>query len=187
MSSNIPNVLTWARILLIPIVVGVFYLPLSVQEQNLIATVAFIVAAVTDWFDGWLARKLGQTSSFGAFLDPVADKLIVAAALLMLVQIDRADAIVAIIIIGREIMISALREWMAHIGAAKNVAVSFVGKLKTSSQMTAIPLLLYHDPVFGLPVAAIGNALLWLAAGLTLWSMVYYLRKSWPEIRSRGF
>ncbi|MEW5782071.1 MAG: CDP-diacylglycerol--glycerol-3-phosphate 3-phosphatidyltransferase [Pseudomonadota bacterium] len=187
MMFSLPNTLTWARIVLIPLVVGVFYLPLPLDEQNLIATIAFVVAAVTDWFDGWLARKLGQTSAFGAFLDPVADKLMVAAALLMLVQLARTDAVVAIIIIGREIAISALREWMAHIGAAKSVAVSFIGKLKTTAQMIAIPMLLYYDPLFGLPIAGMGEALIWFAAALTLWSMGYYLGKAWPEIRSRGF
>jgi cardiolipin synthase (CMP-forming) len=185
MPLNIPNLLTWARIVLIPLVIGAFYLPLSPHEQNLIATVAFIVAAVTDWFDGWLARKLGQTSAFGAFLDPVADKLMVAAALVMLVQLDRTNAVVAFIIVGREIAISALREWMAHIGASKSVAVSFVGKLKTTAQMVAIPLLLYYDPLFGLSVGALGAWLIWLAAALTLWSMGYYLSKAWPEIRER--
>lgn len=187
MVFNLPNSLTWTRIVLIPLVVGVFYLPLPLHEQNLIATVAFVVAAVTDWFDGWLARRLGQTSAFGAFLDPVADKLMVAAALVILIQLERIDAVVAIIIIGREITISALREWMAHIGAAKSVAVSFIGKLKTTAQMIAIPMLLYYDPLAGLPIAAMGEALIWLAAALTLWSMGYYLGKAWPEIRSRGF
>jgi CDP-diacylglycerol--glycerol-3-phosphate 3-phosphatidyltransferase/cardiolipin synthase len=187
MIFNLPNTLTWTRIVLIPLVIGVYYLPLPLPEQNLIATVAFVVAAVTDWFDGWLARKLGQTSAFGAFLDPVADKLMVAAALVILVQLGRTDAVVAIVIIGREITISALREWMAHLGAAKSVAVSFVGKLKTVAQMIAIPLLLYADPLFGLPVAAIGETLIWLAAALTLWSMGYYLGKAWPEIKNRAF
>lgn len=187
MPVNLPNLLTWARIVLIPLVVGVFYLPLPLPERNFIATAAFVVAAVTDWFDGWLARRLGQTSAFGAFLDPVADKLMVAAALVMLVQLERLDAVVAIVIIGREITISALREWMAHIGAAKSVAVSFIGKLKTTAQMSAIPMLLYHEPLFGLPIAALGEALIWLAAALTLWSMGYYLGKAWPEIRRKGF
>jgi CDP-diacylglycerol--glycerol-3-phosphate 3-phosphatidyltransferase/cardiolipin synthase len=187
MPLNIPNLLTWARIVLIPLVIGVYYAPLPLHEQNQIATIAFIIAAVTDWFDGWLARKLGQTSAFGAFLDPVADKLMVAAALVVLVEFDRANAVVAFIILGREIAISALREWMARIGAAKSVAVSFVGKLKTTAQMIAIPLLLYQDALFGLPVAEMGNWLLWLAALLTVWSMGYYLGKAWPEIRSRGF
>jgi CDP-diacylglycerol--glycerol-3-phosphate 3-phosphatidyltransferase/cardiolipin synthase len=185
MPLNIPNLLTWARIVLIPLVIGVYYLPLPPHEQNLIATVAFVVAAVTDWFDGWLARKLGQTSAFGAFLDPVADKLMVAAALVVLVDLGRADAVVAFIIVGREIAISALREWMAKIGAAKSVAVSFVGKLKTAAQMVAIPLLLYHDSALGLPVALMGEWLIWLAAALTVWSMGYYLGKAWPEIRQR--
>ncbi|MFN6961460.1 MAG: CDP-diacylglycerol--glycerol-3-phosphate 3-phosphatidyltransferase [Rhodocyclaceae bacterium] len=187
MIFNLPNSLTWARIVLIPLVVGAFYLPLPLHEQNFIATASFTVAAVTDWFDGWLARRLGQTSAFGAFLDPVADKLMVAAALVMLVQLERLDAIVAIVIIGREITISALREWMAHIGAAKSVAVSLIGKLKTTAQMIAIPMLLYQDPLFGLPTAALGEVLIWLAAALTLWSMGYYLGKAWPEIRSKGF
>ena len=186
MPFNIPNLLTWARIVLIPLVVGFYYMPLPVHEQNLIATVAFVIAAITDWFDGWLARKLGQTSAFGAFLDPVADKLMVAAALVMLVKLGRADAIVAFIIIGREIAISALREWMAKIGASRSVAVSFVGKLKTTAQMIAIPLLLYFDSIGPLPIATMGMWLIWIAAVLTLWSMGYYLSKAWPEIRERA-
>lgn len=187
MPLNIPNLLTWTRILLIPLVIGVFYAPLTAYEKNLIATSAFVVAAITDWFDGWLARKLGQTSAFGAFLDPVADKLMVAAAVVMLVELDRAEAVVAFIIVGREIAISALREWMAQIGAAKSVAVSFVGKLKTTAQMIAIPLLLYYEPLGPVPVAQLGYWLLWLAALLTVWSMGYYLSKAWPEIRRKGF
>ena len=185
MPLNIPNLLTWARIVLIPLVIGIYYAPLPPHEQNLIATAAFVVAAVTDWLDGWLARKLGQTSAFGAFLDPVADKLMVAAALVVLVQLDRTNAVVAFIIVGREIAISALREWMARIGAAKSVAVSFVGKLKTTAQMIAIPMLLYHDMLLGLPVAEMGGWLIWLAAALTLWSMGYYMSRAWPEIRRR--
>ena len=185
MPLNIPNLLTWARIVLIPLVIGIYYAPLPLHEQNQIATIAFVIAAVTDWFDGWLARKLGQTSAFGAFLDPVADKLMVAAALVMLVQLDRTNAVVAFIIVGREIAISALREWMAKIGASRSVAVSFVGKLKTTAQMIAIPMLLYHDALFGVPVAELGGWLIWLAAALTLWSMGYYLSKAWPEIRQR--
>ncbi|MBA3033465.1 MAG: CDP-diacylglycerol--glycerol-3-phosphate 3-phosphatidyltransferase [Gammaproteobacteria bacterium] len=187
MPLNIPNLLTWTRILLIPLVIGVFYAPLTAYEKNLIATSAFVVAALTDWFDGWLARKLGQTSAFGAFLDPVADKLMVAAAVVMLVELDRADAVVAFIIVGREIAISALREWMAQIGAAKSVAVSLVGKLKTTAQMVAIPLLLYYEPLGPVPVAQLGYWLLWLAAALTVWSMGYYLSRAWPEIRRKGF
>lgn len=186
MPLNIPNLLTWARIVLIPLFVGLFYLPdnwFSPQEQNLYATLIFIAAAATDWFDGWLARKLEQTSAFGAFLDPVADKLMVTAALVLLVQLERADAVVAFIIIGREITISALREWMAKIGAAKSVAVSFIGKLKTMAQMLAITLLLHHgSPTLDLA----GTWLLNIAAVLTLWSMIYYLRKAWPEISERS-
>jgi CDP-diacylglycerol--glycerol-3-phosphate 3-phosphatidyltransferase len=183
MPLNIPNLLTWARILLIPLFVGVFYAPLhwvSSAEQNLFATVIFVAAAITDWFDGWLARKLEQTTAFGAFLDPVADKLMVAAALLVLLQMDRADAIVSFVIIGREITISALREWMAKVGAAKSVAVSFIGKIKTTAQMVAIPLLLYNDSVLSIDAHRVGVWLLNVAAVLTLWSMIYYLKKAWP-------
>jgi len=188
MPLNIPNLLTWARILLIPLFVCVFYLPadwLAPARQNQLATIFFVVAAVTDWFDGWLARKLGQMTSFGAFLDPVADKLMVAAALVVLLKLGRVDAIVAFIIIGREITISALREWMASIGASKSVAVSFLGKLKTTAQMIAIPLLLYHDPLGVLDLQAAGTWLIYVAAVLTLWSMVYYMRMAWPEILAR--
>ena len=187
MPFNIPNSLTWARIALIPIFVGVYYLPgtwLSDHERNLIAAGIFIVAAVTDWFDGYLARTLHQTSAFGAFLDPVADKLMVAAALIMLVQLSRVDAILAVIIIGREITISALREWMAKLGEASSVAVAFVGKLKTAAQMTAIPLLLYNARLFGFEVRPLGTFLIWVAAALTLWSMGYYLRKAAPRFRA---
>jgi len=185
MPLNLPNLLTWTRIVLIPLLIGVFYLPLADERQNLLATCIFVIAALTDWLDGWLARRLGQSSAFGAFLDPVADKLMVASALVMLVQLDRVDAIIAVIIIGREIAISALREWMAKIGASKGVAVSFVGKLKTTAQMVAIPMLLYRDDLFGLPITRIGDWLIWLAVLLTLWSMGYYLGKAGPEIRRR--
>ncbi len=188
MPLNIPNLLTWARILLIPLFVCVFYLPegwLAPSEQNFLATVFFVVAAVTDWFDGWLARKLGQITAFGAFLDPVADKLMVAAALIVLLKLGRVDAIVAFIIIGREITISALREWMASIGASKSVAVSFLGKLKTTAQMIAIPLLLFHDPLGVMQSQFIGTWLIYAATILTLWSMAYYLRMAWPEILAR--
>ena len=149
MPLNLPNLLTWLRIVLIPLFVGIFYFEkswVSEPNQNLVATVIFTAAAITDWLDGWLARRWNQTSAFGAFLDPVADKLMVAAALIILVQLARLDAIIALIIIGREITISALREWMAKIGEARSVAVSALGKVKTVSQMLAIPLLLYHDP-----------------------------------------
>ncbi len=149
MFFTIPTLLTWARIIAIPLIVGVFYLPLDAATRNLIATVLFVVFALTDWLDGWLARKLNQTSSFGAFLDPVADKFLVCASLLVLVQLDRVDALVALIIIGREIAISALREWMAQIGASRSVAVHMLGKLKTVAQMVAIPFLLYDGALFG--------------------------------------
>ena len=188
MPLNIPNLLTWARILLIPLFVCVFYLPddwLVPRQQNLLATIFFVVAAVTDWFDGWLARKLGQMTAFGAFLDPVADKLMVAAALVVLLKLGRVDAIVAFIIIGREITISALREWMASIGASKSVAVSLIGKLKTTAQMVSIPLLLYHDRLGPLDTRLAGTWLVYVAALLTLWSMGYYMRMAWPEIRKR--
>jgi CDP-diacylglycerol--glycerol-3-phosphate 3-phosphatidyltransferase/cardiolipin synthase len=183
--------LTWLRIVAIPLLVVLYYLPhdwLAPAERDLFAALLFIAASVTDWADGYLARKLNQTSAFGAFLDPVADKLIVAAALIILVQLDRADAIVATIIIGREITISALREWMAKIGAAKNVAVSMLGKIKTTAQMLALILLLHHAPlpILGWSAAWIGTALIWTAALLTLWSMGYYLRKAWPEIVKRS-
>ena len=182
---NIPNALTWARIVLIPLFLGAFYLPqhwLAPGEQNLVATVAFVLAAITDWLDGYLARKLAQTSAFGAFLDPVADKLMVAAALIVLVELGRLGAVIAFIIIGREITISALREWMAKIGKARSVAVSFIGKLKTTAQMVAIPLLLYHDPLAGVDVQRMGSLLILVAAALTLWSMAYYLGMAWPVL-----
>lgn len=178
MPLNLPNLLTWLRILLIPMMAGVFYLPdgwVAAHRINLFATAFFGVAALTDWFDGYLARALGQTSAFGAFLDPVADKLMVAAALVVLVDLDRVAPLVALVIIGREITISALREWMAKAGKSASVAVSFVGKLKTAAQMIAIVLLLYHDPFAGLPAAKAGTVLIWIAALLTLLSMAYYL------------
>jgi len=183
MQFNIPNTLTLMRIAVIPLFVGVFYLPshwLTDPQMNLVATVLFVLAAITDWLDGYLARTLGQTSAFGAFLDPVADKLMVAAALILLVQLGRTDAIVAVVIIGREITISALREWMARIGQSASVAVATVGKFKTAAQMTAIPLLLYHDDLPGLPVSLIGELLIYVAAALTLWSMAYYLHRALP-------
>ena len=192
MPLNIPTLLTWARIVLIPLFVGVLYLPehwLTLPQQNLVATLIFVAAGITDWLDGWLARKLDQTTAFGAFLDPVADKLMVAAALVVLVQLGRADAIAAFIIIGREITISALREWMARIGASKSIAVSFVGKLKTTSQMIAIPLLLFNGFLvvfdYRLDTALLGRWLLNVAVVLTLASMVYYIRKALPDISDR--
>lgn len=189
MFTTIPTIMTWTRIFAIPLIVGVFYLPTtwaSLGEKNFIATVMFVVFALTDWLDGYLARKLNQTSSFGAFLDPVADKFLVCACVLVLVHLQRADVFVALIIIGREIAISALREWMAHIGASKSVAVHMIGKLKTVAQMVAIPFLLFDGHLFGLIDTHLWGAwLIWIAAVLTVWSMVYYLQKAVPEIRAR--
>ncbi len=183
---TIPTIMTWTRIVAIPLIVGVFYAPLDPGTRNLVAALMFIVFAATDWLDGYLARKLNQTSSFGAFLDPVADKFLVCAALLVLVHLQRADVFVALIIIGREIAISALREWMAQIGASKSVAVHMLGKLKTTVQMVAIPFLLYDGSVLGVIDTGVwGTWLIWLAAVLTVWSMVFYLRKALPEIRAR--
>jgi len=181
MPLNVPILLTWMRIMTIPLVIGVFYAPqswLSSWQQNLIATVLFIAAAITDWLDGYLARRLNQISAFGAFLDPVADKLMIAAALIVLVWLQRADASVAFVIIGREIAISAMREWMAKIGRSKSVAVNFLGKVKTISQMIAVPMLLYHDPIWVFDVQRIGTWLIYVAAILTLVSMFNYLQRA---------
>ena len=186
MFLTIPTIMTWTRIVAIPLIVGVFYLGLKPEVQNLIATVLFVVFAATDWLDGYLARKLNQTSAFGAFLDPVADKFLVCASLLVLVHLQRTDVFVALIIIGREIAISALREWMAQIGASKSVAVHMLGKLKTTAQMVAIPFLLFDDDLFGVIDTRLwGAGLIWISAILTVWSMVYYLQKALPEIRKR--
>lgn len=186
MFFTIPTLMTWTRIVAIPLIVGVFYAPFTSETRNLIAALMFIVFAATDWLDGFLARRLNQTSSFGAFLDPVADKFLVCASLLVLVHLQRADVFVALIIIGREIAISALREWMAQIGASKSVAVHMLGKLKTTVQMVAIPFMLYDGVLFGVVDTRLwGQILIWIAAVLTVWSMVYYLQKAIPEIRSR--
>ena len=186
MFLTLPTLLTWARIVAIPFIVGVFYLPIEPELQNLLATVSFVVVALTDWLDGYLARKLNQTSSFGAFLDPVADKFLICAALLILLEQGRIFALVALVIIGREIAISALREWMAQIGASRSVAVHMVGKLKTVAQMVAIPFLLFDGRLFGVIDTHLwGTWLLGAAVVLTIWSMVYYLRKAVPEIRAR--
>ena len=183
---TIPTLMTWTRIVAIPLIVGVFYAPIDPATRNLIATVMFVVFAATDWLDGFLARKLNQTSSFGAFLDPVADKFLVCASLLVLVHLQRADVFVALIIIGREIAISALREWMAQIGASKSVAVHMIGKVKTTVQMLAIPFLLYDGRLFGVIDTGVwGTWLICASAVLTVWSMVYYLQKALPEIRAR--
>jgi CDP-diacylglycerol--glycerol-3-phosphate 3-phosphatidyltransferase len=187
---NTPNLVTLSRIVLIPLIIGLYYLPeewLSYHGKNVAATVVFILAALTDWLDGYLARRLNQTSAFGAFLDPVADKLIVVGALIALLYLNRVDMLVALIIIGREIAISALREWMAKVGQAKSVAVAFIGKLKTVGQMVAIPLLLYHDPLFGvLDCQWLGTVLINVAAVLTVVSMLYYLRKALPHASVRS-
>lgn len=189
MPFNLPIALTWLRIFLIPFILLLYYIPNSwVAEpmRDTIAATVFIIAALTDWFDGWLARHLNQTSAFGAFLDPVADKLMVAAALLVLLSIGRVDGVIAFIIIGREITISALREWMAQIGASASVAVSWLGKFKTAAQMVAIPCLLYYQDLYGVSTRLVGLILIILAAILTIWSMLYYLRKAWPEIERRS-
>lgn len=186
MKFSIPNILTLSRIALIPVFVLFFYLPVS--WSPLVTAAIFALAAVTDWLDGFLARRMGETSAFGAFLDPVADKLMVAAALVLLVDRNPTDyhgillAIPAVIIIGREITISALREWMAEIGAAATVAVSMIGKVKTTAQMVAILMLLYQEPIFGLPTIEFGFVLIYLAALLTLWSMTVYLMAAWPAL-----
>lgn len=183
MQYNLPMLLTLLRIALIPVFAGVFFLP--VWWANGACALLFTTAALTDWLDGYLARKLQQTSAFGAFLDPVADKLMVAAALVLLVQAIPTPwmAISAAIIIGREIAISALREWMAQLGKHKTVAVSMVGKLKTTIQMIALVLLLYRHPVGSFPTLLVGLGLLLIAAGLTLWSMCVYLIAAWPILK----
>lgn len=189
MPFNIPILLTWLRIVLIPLMIAIYYVPdswIMGVGRDLAAMLVFIVAGLTDWLDGYLARRWDETSAFGAFLDPVADKLVVAAALIMLVQLGRLDAILAAIIIGREITISALREWMAQIGAHKSVAVSLVGKIKTTAQMVAIPMLLYHSPIGAFDTQQVGTWLIYVAAVLTLWSMGYYMRMAWPHLSEQG-
>lgn len=187
MPCNIPIMLTWARILLIPVFTCLFYLPntwINTEQINWAAAIIFAIAGITDWFDGFLARHWQQTSDFGAFLDPVADKLMVAVALILLVKLDRTYAWFAMIIIGREITISALREWMAKLGKQGSVAVAYIGKLKTAAQMTAILLLLLNfDNFYGLNLALMGNILMFIAAILTLWSMFYYLKMAWQEMK----
>lgn len=189
MPLNVPNLVTLSRIILIPLLIGIYYLPdewLSWQGKNIASTTVFILAGITDWLDGYLARRLNQMSAFGAFLDPVADKLIVVAALVVVLYLGRVDMLVALIIIGREIAISALREWMAKMGQAASVAVAFIGKLKTVAQMIAIPLLLFHDPLFGLDCQWLGTILINVAAVLTVISMLYYLRRALPYASVRG-
>ncbi len=189
MPLNIPNLLTLLRILLIPVLFVVYVFDAGWSNQ--VATFIFVVAAITDWLDGYLARKLNQYTAFGAFLDPVADKLIVATALVLLatdekvlqlvISIPLFSAAVAIII-GREIVISALREWMAELGKRASVAVSYIGKVKTALQMIAIAMLIYKEPLFGLPVFIFGEVLLFVAAALTLYSMIVYLKAAWPVL-----
>ena len=189
MPFNLPIALTWLRVAAIPLLIGIFYLAglwLTPLEKNVVATAIFVFAALTDWLDGFLARRMQQESVFGQFLDPVADKLIVAAALLVLLNMDRVQVWVALIIIGREITISALREWMALLGAGKSVAVHMVGKLKTTVQLVAIPFLLLNDTLFGwLDCARIGTWLIWVASFLTLWSMFYYMKKALPQLAGK--
>jgi CDP-diacylglycerol--glycerol-3-phosphate 3-phosphatidyltransferase/cardiolipin synthase len=197
MMCNIPTALTWLRIILIPVFVTIFYLPTGADEfgsipahwVNVTATLIFIVAAITDWLDGFLARLLNQASSFGAFLDPVADKLMVTAALIVLVEFDRVGAVVALIIIGREIAISALREWMASEGHSSSVGVAMIGKVKTTAQMLAIVFLLYWDPItingFQIDTKLIGHVLMIIAVVLTLVSMAYYLKAAAPKMKGK--
>ena len=186
---NLPNLLTWLRIAAIPLLLLVYYLPaawMSLPSRNLLATVIFVAAALTDWLDGWLARRLNQTSSFGAFLDPVADKLMVCAALIVLLSNHRVQPWAALVIIGREITISALREWMALIGARTSVAVHWLGKAKTIAQMAALPCLLYDRRLLDwLDTRWWGERLLEIAAVLTVWSMLYYLRRAHQALRAR--
>ena len=186
---NIPMALTWARIAMIPLVVGIYYLPdawLVPHWKNVAACWLFIVAAITDALDGYLARRYGAVSKLGEFLDPVADKLMVSAALIVLIALGRVDSLVALVIIGREITVSALREWMAKIGKSSSVAVNSMGKIKTIAQMTAIPMLLFHDPLFGvIDLHLIGTLLIYVAAVLTVYSMLIYLRLAWPHLTAR--
>ena len=186
---NTPNLLTLLRIVMIPLFIAAYYLPYDWAPA--LTTALFVLAALTDWLDGYLARRLNQSSAFGAFLDPVADKLMVLSALVLLtsdphiqshVLDERLFALVVLIIIGREITVSALREWMAELGNRSSVAVSYIGKFKTIGQMVAIPFMLYRQPLWGIPVVTIGEILLYIAAALTLWSMVVYLRAAWPSL-----
>lgn len=198
MKVNIPTMLTWLRILLIPIFVGAFYWPENLHklsampshEVNIFITVVFAIAAFTDWLDGYLARRWHQTSAFGAFLDPVADKLMVAAALIVLVEFGRVGAIVALIIIGREIAVSALREWMAGEGQSRSVGVAMIGKVKTAVQMVAILFLLFWDDIdlgeLGVfSTKLFGHILIVIAAFLTLLSMAYYLKAALPKLKGQ--
>jgi CDP-diacylglycerol---glycerol-3-phosphate 3-phosphatidyltransferase len=183
---NLPNILTWLRIVAIPLVIVLFYMPERWADPA--AGLLFSAAAITDSLDGYFARRMGLTSRLGAFLDPVADKLIVAVALVLLVSKDPRPIIVltACVIIGREIAISALREWMAELGESTKVAVSQLGKYKTILQLTGLAMMLYRYPLFGIDVYRLGLALTVVAAVLTLWSMASYLRAAWPVLTARG-
>lgn len=185
---NIPMVLTWARIALIPLIVGIFMVPtsiLSIHTQNLLGCIFFCVAAVTDALDGWIARRFGMTTPLGAFLDPVADKLMVSAALIVLLAFGRVDMLVALIIIGREITVSALREWMARVGESGKVKVNWFGKIKAIAQMVSIPMLLYYDPINGINVYITGTVLIYIAAILTVYSMFVYLKAAAPFLSNK--
>ena len=191
MRINIPTLLTLSRIAVIPVFVIVYYLP--VHWSNVVCTALFIVAAITDWLDGYIARKFSLMSRFGAFLDPVADKLMVTVVLILLVDKNPTTypdiflTVPAVIIVGREITISALREWMAELGEQGKVAVSYIGKVKTTAQLVALPMLIYREPLFGeIPVVTIGFFLLYLAAILTMWSMFVYIRASWPTMKNNA-
>lgn len=181
---NLPNILTLLRIVLIPVLVVVFFLPW--QHKNIACTAIFGLAAITDWLDGYIARKMGIVSPFGEFLDPVADKLMVAVTLVLIVQQHPiwSYVIPAVIIVGREISVSALREWMAEMGSRATVGVKKVGKFKTIAQMVALLLLLYREPLWILPTQLIGHLALAVAAGLTIWSMVVYLKAAWPMFQT---
>jgi len=189
MVYTLPNILTLIRMILIPVLVVVYYLP--VPWSHYVATGLFVLAGLTDWLDGYLARKLGQHSPFGAFLDPVADKLMVTTVLVLLVSDSDLQSqvissilftVVAAVIVGREIAVSALREWMAELGKRKSVAVSIIGKLKTFAQMVSIALLLYKVPIWEVSAARMGEILFYVAGGLTIWSMFAYLKAAWPSL-----
>ncbi|QQS16430.1 MAG: CDP-diacylglycerol--glycerol-3-phosphate 3-phosphatidyltransferase [Neisseriales bacterium] len=191
MLLSIPNILTWLRIALLPAFVAIFYIPdtlLLEATKNGISVLLFGVAGFTDWLDGFLARKLGQSSAFGAFLDPVADKCMIVVALTLLVDFGRMPAVLAMIIISREIAVSALREWMAQIGQQKSVAVHWIGKFKTAMQITAIVVLLWANPLLPfVPTLLLGNILMWIAVLLTIGSMLFYLniaiRESFDQVK----
>jgi CDP-diacylglycerol--glycerol-3-phosphate 3-phosphatidyltransferase len=185
---NIPMALTWARIAFIPLIVGVFYLPdtlIGPQLKNMLASVMFIIAAITDALDGYIARRYNMMTNKGAFLDTVADKLVVCSAVVVLLAFDRIDMIVALIIVGREIAITALREWMAKIGAAAAVKVNWYGKIKAIAQMTAIPMLLWYDTFLGLDMYFLGTVFIYVAAVLTFYSMCVYMLAAWPHIEAK--